>query len=230
MAQFDGFPKESFAFLRGLKRNNSKKWFDAHRGDYDDYLLEPAKAFVEAMGARLQTICPEVQPDPRVNGSIRRINRDIRFSKDKSPYKDHLDIHFSEVSGRGCGVSSFFFRLQHDRIYLGAGVYEFSKAALAAYRDAVVGGESGKALRAATGRLKKAGFTVGGAHYKRVPQGYDPEHANVAFLLHKSLYGAQELPVTASTHSGKFVTACFSRYKKLLPLHLWLSEVLSAAR
>ncbi|NND02169.1 MAG: DUF2461 family protein, partial [Acidimicrobiia bacterium] len=87
MADFAGFPAETQRFLRELSSNNTKQWFDAHRNDYDDYWVTPAKAFVAAAGDALQGLAP-VEAQPKVNGSIFRVNRDIRFSADKRPYKD----------------------------------------------------------------------------------------------------------------------------------------------
>ncbi|MEM6991152.1 MAG: DUF2461 family protein, partial [Myxococcota bacterium] len=92
MAKFDGFPKQTLTFLKGLGANNDKAWFTAHRADYDNYFMEPAKHFVVALGERLAKSSPGIHAEPKVNGSIFRINRDVRFSKDKRPYKDHLDL------------------------------------------------------------------------------------------------------------------------------------------
>ena len=112
MNEFDGFPKQTLTFLRGLRRNNTKAWFEEHRGDYEQYWVDPAKAFVDSAGAGLQSIAP-VAAEPRVNGSIFWINRDIRFSKDKTPYKDHLDFWFWEGS-RKTAPSGFFLRISPD--------------------------------------------------------------------------------------------------------------------
>ena len=91
---FTGFPKETIRFLAGLHKNNNKVWFEGHREDYEAYFMEPAKAFVVAIAPRLCKLDPAINAEPRVNASILRINRDVRFSKDKSPYKDHLDLWF----------------------------------------------------------------------------------------------------------------------------------------
>jgi len=97
---FAGFPPEGLAFLDGLARDNTKAYFDAHRATYESALLEPAKAFVVALGEELHTrVSPAIRAEPRVNGSILRINRDTRFSADKTPYKDHL----TSGSGRATG-------------------------------------------------------------------------------------------------------------------------------
>jgi uncharacterized protein (TIGR02453 family) len=109
---FAGFGKETVRFLDGLRSHNKKVWFDAHREDYEQAFLAPAQAFVAALGPRLRKLVPEVHVEPRVNGSIMRINRDVRFSKDKTPYKDHLDLWFWTGERKGWDGSGFFFRLK----------------------------------------------------------------------------------------------------------------------
>ena len=88
---------------KGLRAHNEKAWFDAHRDDYERVFLAPALAFAEALGPRLRNIELDVNVEPRVNGSLMRINRDIRFSKDKSPYKDHMDLWFWTGRSEGLG-------------------------------------------------------------------------------------------------------------------------------
>ena len=83
---FNGFSGEMLRFLADLKENNSKEWFDPHRDDYDKYVMEPSREFVIDMGDRLREVIPGIVAAPRVNQSIFRLNRDTRFSKDKSPY------------------------------------------------------------------------------------------------------------------------------------------------
>jgi uncharacterized protein (TIGR02453 family) len=101
MSMFGGFPKGTAKFLRGLSKNNEKAWFEAHRGDYQTGYVEPALAFVEAIGPRLQKISPSISFEPKINGSLFRINRDVRFAKDKRPYKDHIDLWFWHGDKRG---------------------------------------------------------------------------------------------------------------------------------
>lgn len=223
------FPKEASVFLRGLAKNNSKKWFDTHRNEYDAHLLEPAKAFVVAMGERFASFAPRVVVEPRVNGSIRRINRDVRFGKDKRPYKTWLDMQFWEGEDQRCGHASFFFRMEADKLYLGAGMYEFPKDQLAAYRHAVVSDASGAALTKVVAKVEKAGYPIGGKHYKRVPRGFDPDHARAGLLLHSGLFAIQELKLPAEAHSAKFVAYCAGHFKKVLPLFDWLAESTGAA-
>ena len=93
--QFAGFELETFAFLRDLTLHNDRDWFTANRARYEEHYLAPALGFIEAVGPRLAAELPgDVRFEARVNGSLFRINRDVRFSRDKTPYKNHIDMWF----------------------------------------------------------------------------------------------------------------------------------------
>ena len=119
------FSKATIQFLDGISKHNDKAWFDAHRADYDAHVAAPARELVSALGARLN-----------MNGSIMRINRDIRFSKDKSPYKTHLDMFFREGDDKGWDKPGYFFRLRPKALLLGTGMHHFEKDVLERYRKA----------------------------------------------------------------------------------------------
>ena len=143
---FVGFSEETFAFLRGLKENNEKAWFDAHRKDYDAHVVAPSRSFVVAMGGQLQSrISTDICAEPKANGSLGRINRDIRFSADKTPYNTHLSFTFWE-GGSKKTCSQFVVWLSADGVMVGAGMRGFDKKMLARYRDAIVADESGSAF------------------------------------------------------------------------------------
>jgi uncharacterized protein (TIGR02453 family) len=116
---FEGFGPTT-TFLRNLGRNNSKEWFHAHYDDYQEHLLEPAMAFVEAIGPLLRRFAPDTQAVPKIGASVMRINRDIRFAKDKRPYKDHLDLWFWR-GGEKKGPNGYWFRLTPKALVLGGG-------------------------------------------------------------------------------------------------------------
>lgn len=223
MAKFEGFPKQTLTFLRGLGNNNDKQWFDEHRSDYDAFYIEPAKAFVSALGESLAKVSPEIEAVPKVNGSIFRINRDVRFSKDKTPYKDHLDLWFWEGVDRKQGSSGLFFRLTARSLIVGVGMHGFPKDLLARYREAVDNEVSGKALVAVQKKLAKAGYPLEGVGYKKVPRGYDADHPRGDLLRHNALHASTTVtPTPAEVHSAKLVGLCRDHFKKMLPLHRWL--------
>ena len=98
---FTGFSKDTIAFLRELEKNNTKVFFDANKARFEKVWVEPAMALVMAVGPALQKRTPAISFEPRIGGSLMRMNRDVRFSKDKSPYKTHLDLFFWEGEDKG---------------------------------------------------------------------------------------------------------------------------------
>jgi len=119
--EFNGFPKQCISFFRNLKKNNTKEWFADHRGEYDEHVLAPSRAFVVAMGDRLKDLSPYVHAESKVNRSLFRIHRDIRFSKDKSPYKTHMGIWFWEGSRQRMECSGYYFHVDPPQPAFGGG-------------------------------------------------------------------------------------------------------------
>ena len=158
---FSGFKEPTTDFLAGLSANNTKDWFEAHRKDYEEHWVAPAKEFVEAAGEALLELNPRVEAQPKVNGSIFRINRAVRFSADKTPYKNHLDFWFWEGERKGA-VSGYFMRVTADQIGIGVGAHGFDKDRLAAFRAAVVDPKAGKSLQKAVDAVEGAGWTMKG--------------------------------------------------------------------
>jgi uncharacterized protein (TIGR02453 family) len=224
---FEGFPRECLAFFRGLAKHNTASWFNAHRGDYEDFVLTPARLFVMEMGERLTSIAPDIIADPRVNRSLFRVSRDIRFSHDKTPYKTHLAIIFWEGVGPRLECSGFYFHLTAASLYLGAGIYRFSETVLPVYREAVVHRTRGAALvRAVAEVAAKGSYDIGGAHYKRTPKGYDPSHKNAAFLLHDGLWAGIEMAVPEELFTREILDLCLARFADMAPIHRWLADLL----
>jgi uncharacterized protein (TIGR02453 family) len=221
---FAGFKPEVLTFMADLGRNNRRDWFQAHRDDYDTLLLEPARDFVETMGHELG---PDFNADPRVGGSIMRIARDTRFSRDKRPYKDHLDLWFWHGPGPSRQRPGLWFRLTPSTLVLGAGKHRFERDVLGRYRDSVVDPERGAALVKAVAAVERAGADVGGRQYKRVPAGYDAAHERAELLLHDGLYAGIELePVPREAHTPAFPAFCAARYRAMRPVLDWLVELL----
>ncbi|MEO6395777.1 MAG: DUF2461 domain-containing protein [Devosia sp.] len=218
---FAGFPKETFTFLESISKNNDKAWFEAHRDLYEAGYVAPARMFVEALGPKLRKISSGVQFDPKINGSIGRINRDIRFSKDKRPYKDHLDLWFWHGDKKGWDQPGFYVRLTHQSVYLGTGIHGLEGELLEAYRQSVIHPRSGKALLAAIAKAGKAGAEIGGKTRKLMPRGYEAEADRAEYLLHEGLYATVNLPGKAAAETD-FVEACLEHFKATWPIGEWL--------
>jgi uncharacterized protein (TIGR02453 family) len=220
---FDGFPKTATTFLKGLAKNNSKAWFDANRADYESGLLEPCKDFVVAIGPKLAKIAPDIHAEPKVSGSIMRINRDTRFSKDKTPYKTYMGLWFWQGAGRSRECPGLYFGLSGDELTLGAGMHLFGPKQLDAYRTALVDPKHGPAGRKAYDKIAKLkGIEIGGAHYKKVPRGFDPAHPNADLLVHNALYFGFTTKVPADLYTPKAMDYCVKAYKQVWPLQQWL--------
>ena len=226
LSGFEGFPAETFAFLEGIAAHNEKAWFDANRPLYEAGYVAPAKALVAELGPKLRQISPQVQFEARVNGSIARINRDVRFSKDKRPYKDHLDLWFWHGETRGWDRPGFWFRLMPGTVYLGAGMYGFDKERLETFRHSVVHPRSGKALLAAARQVEANGYEVGGKTRKRPPRGFETEPERADLLLFEGLYAGTELPAAAARQAG-FVEKLLGHYAATWPIAKWLVEEVS---
>lgn len=226
MTTFDGFPKKTLTFLRGIERNNTRDWFEDHRSDYERFWLQPAKDFVDAAGQALQKVAP-VSYEPKVNGSIFRINRDTRFSKDKSPYKAYLDLWFWEGPARSAAVSGFYVRLAPRRLTIGVGAHRFERDRLAAYRLAASDATSGAALVKAVQKVERAGWPVKGEHLRRLPAGFEATTDIQARLLrHNALWCGEDQSIPPELHERTFVKYAVDRWKKLVPLHRWLVDTL----
>jgi uncharacterized protein (TIGR02453 family) len=222
---FHGFPRDTVRFLSGLSRNNDKAWFEAHRDDYESFFVKPAQQLVEAIGPRLEAIDPSVQAVAKTGGSIMRIFRDVRFAKDKSPYKDHLDLWFWSGKNKGWDASGFFFRLTPKRLMLGAGMHGFMPPVLRSYRRAVLDDRTGAALAKIVGKLRKAGYVVGGQTYKKPPRGVADDHPRVDLLRHSGLYVGWEKPHPRELGSASLVAFAAKHYAAMAPLHGWLREM-----
>jgi len=230
MGSFNGFPKETFEFFEKLKLNNSKDWFQANRGEYDEFVKKPSEQFVVEMGELLQVLAPRINAIPKVNQSLFRINRDTRFSKDKSPYKTNLGIWFWEGERKRMECSGFYFHYEDGKIMLGTGVYVFQKELLGLYRDAVVDKKLGRELKRVSNKMSEKGYEIGRKHYKRIPQGYDVSHENADFLLFKGLTAMIEEDISPEIHSSAILDHVFEHFRNMQPIHGWLIKALVTVR
>ena len=206
-ARFSGFPREAVAFFDDLERNNNKAWFTEHKATYEQACREPMKALLEELE-------PKYGP-----GKIFRINRDVRFSADKSPYKTNIAASF----GRN------YVSLSSEGMYVGSGVYMPGADALQRYRDAVVDDASGKQLEKIAAKLEANGYELG-AHdtLKSAPRGYPKDHPRVRFLRHKGLYAWKGFAPAAWFATRKAYDTITDILKGAKPLNDWLDRHVGA--
>lgn len=230
MNVFIGFTKETIKFFDNLSKNNNKAWFEKNKKDYQQFVKEPSTNFIMDMGDYLRELVPEINAIPKVNKSIFRINRDVRFSKDKSPYKTHLALWFWEGDGKRMESSGFYFHLEAEKLMLGVGVYQFPRHLLDTYRQSVIHKKYGKGLDEAITKVSSLkNYFVGGRHYKKIPRGYDKEHPLAEYLLFNGLHAGYTTTIPEEFYSNKLLDYAFNIFKKLSPIHYWLAEMIKRA-
>ena len=227
---FSGFTPQTLAFFARLKRNNDRAWFERHKAEYTQQVLEPARLFVHDMGQALNRLCPGLIADPSPGGSIFRIHRDTRFSSDKTPYKTHLGVYFWLAGGKKMDRPGFYFELDETGLGLYAGWYIFSPEVMQAYRQAVADEERGDELLAITRQVQKKGLTIGGQKYKRVPRGFAVDPARGELLKHGGLYTEQTCGKAKELFSPALVNHCLRQWKQAVPLYEWLCAALAGDR
>lgn len=225
MSEFKGFPRDFFRFFRDLAANNQREWFNDNKPRYQASVVEPMCAFISAMAPRLKRISPHYVADPKPHGgSMFRIYRDTRFSKDKTPYKTHAACHFRHEAGKDAHAPGFYAHFERDRLYFGGGVWRPPGPHLAIIREAIVDNPTawsrivnGKALREQGG--------LQGDGLKRPPRGFDPEHRHVEDLKRKSFYVMGEFD-PALVHQAAVLDAAEAAFRAARPLNRFITESL----
>ena len=225
------FTPRAVTFLRQLKRNNRREWFQAHRDAYDDEVLAPMRLFVEEMDVRFARFAPEFVGDPK--RSIFRIYRDVRFSKDKSPYKTHAACWFShrnashgvgsETHGGGAG---FYFHLEPGESISAGGIWMPPRPSLNRLREAIAERPESfeKVLRGTSFRRRFDGLSEE-AMLTRLPRGFSPGHRAEPWLRYCSFTVSASL-ADAEVTSGKLCDTVERDFTLMLPLVRWLNSAL----
>lgn len=224
---FDGFDAKGLAVLADLEHTNTKEFFDAHRDRFREGVVEPAKALVVDLGERLRrTVAPELVAEPRVNGSLFRINRDIRFSADKSPYKTHQAIFLWEGDDKKTSPGFYLSVSGHE---VGVGVGYMGIGDLDRWRSAIADDETGEAFIAALGHATSTlpDVTTNEPDLKRVPRPYPADHPRARWLRHKGFHASLREPLPDSVTEPAFVDWCATRCEAFGPLHRWLVDHVS---
>jgi len=220
--QLKDFPKKTIAYLKKLSKNNSREWFEANRDKYNSDFLEPCFQFVVEMGDKLQDIDPDIVAIPKIDKSIFRLHRDVRFSKDKTPYKTNAGLYFWNGKMKKMDASGFYFHLEPQLFGVGLGIYMFPPHLLKKYRDVVSGSANSKELHQIVRTLEKKGYAIGGKKFKKTPKGYDSNILYPGYLLYEGIYAWYESDDFKKIEGGKSVNYIFKVFKDMLPLHKWL--------
>lgn len=188
------FSPETFRFLRDLAANNEREWFQAHRDRYDRDVRDPALAFVLKVGERLEEISPHLRADPRpVGGSLFRIHRDVRFARDKRPYKTATGIQFRHARGRDAHAPGLYLHIEPRSCFVGLGVWHPDGPALRAIRERLVEDPGGWTAAVEDPAFRRT-FHLGGESLKRPPRGVDPGHPLLEDLKRKDFVAMRPVP------------------------------------
>jgi len=223
---FKGFDEKTLIFFRQLGSHNSRDWFESHRQNYEDYVLKPAQKFVMEMGQRLRTLSPEVHAIPNIDKSIFRIYRDIRFSKDKTPYKTNLAIFFWDGPRKKNDNSGYYLHVDANKVFIGLGLYIFPKDILQQFRDLISKPVEAENLLSVLQKIRDMGYGAGGHGSKRVPRGYDADYHYAELLKYKGIYTWHECPPPEELFTSKFIDWCYNIYEVMAPLHYWIRKKL----
>ncbi len=220
---FQGFPKDFFAFFRELKANNERPWFEANKQRFKDSVQAPMSLFITAMQPRLAKVSKNFVADPRPNGgSMFRIYRDVRFSRDKRPYKENAACQFRHALAKDVHAPGFYMHFADDRVYYGGGMYLPDPPALGNIRDALVARSSAwRAVKSDKAFAKTYGGIGGDGALTRAPRGYDPGHPLIEDIKKKSFFAMHESSAKAA-QSAKFPDEVAAAFKAATPLMKFL--------
>jgi len=219
------FPQSTIKFLTALSKNNSKEWFENNRARYDFELLQPAVQFVIDLGEKLSELSPNINAIPKVDKSIFRLYRDVRFSKNKAPFKTNLGLYFWEGRGKKMECSGLYFHIEPKLFFLGAGMYQFTTDQLKKYRELVSNPAKGKELNDIVKKvLKKKKYQLGGKTYKKTPRGFDPNYIYNDLLLHSGFYVYYESKNFSELTKKDPASFSYKTFKEIYSVHKWFVE------
>ena len=225
MTEFAGFGPDLAAFLTELHSNNERGWFNANRDRYEGSVREPARAFIRSMAPALAAISPHFRADDRkTGGSLMRIHRDTRFSRDKTPYKTNVGIQFRHALGRDVHAPGFYVHLEPGGAFLGAGVWRPDSAALSMIRSRI--DEEPDAWRAVRDAAPFRGsWRLGGESLKTMPRGFARDHPLVEDLRRKDFIAIHELALDDAL-GARFPDRAAARLRDAKDLMKFLCEAL----
>ena len=228
--RFAGFPAEGIEFLAGLAADNTRGFFDARRDVYHRDLAAPIRLFVTDVADRLRaSVAPALRAEPAVGKSLFRINRDLRFSKDKTPYNPWIDAIWWEGHPDARQAPAFIFRLAADHIVVGAGIMGLRGDQLKRYRQAVADPPTGAALRTAIDQIRGAhpDTRVTEPTRKRVPAPYPQDHPHGDLLRLDALHASRSLAHPEEIDTDRFTAWTADHLQPFAAVHTWLVDNLT---
>jgi uncharacterized protein (TIGR02453 family) len=219
------FTQATLNFLDELAANNDRTWFEANKPHYESLVREPALEFIAAMGPVLETFAPCFRAEPRkVGGSLMRVYRDTRFSRDKSPYKTNIGIQFRHTLGKDVHAPGFYVYIATDECFFAVGCWHPDSDALGRLRD-LISKKPEKWFSARNDRNFVSQWDLSGGSLTRPPRGYDADHPAIEDLKRKDYVGIAPLSITEVTGPG-LVKLAGRRFAATVPFMKFLCEAL----
>ena len=223
-SHFTGFPKEGLDFLNQIIINNSKEWLDAHREEYERFIVTPNKAYIEEMGEHLQILVPTINAVPKTNKSLFRIYRDARFHLN-DPIKTRIGIIFWQGGGHRMQSSSFYMHYDPFEVFVATGIRNFKPTLLSTYREYIQNDERRSELHNILEELKAKGYALPDPKYKRMPRGCDATDSHSYLYCMGAIYAYTTFPPDETFHSEAIIERNFKIYEEMFPLQQWLYEL-----
>lgn len=223
---FTGLPADYFKFFKELSANNNREWFEDNKQRFRQNVQEPLVAFVEAMAPRLEKISKHFTADPRLNGgSIFRIYKDVRFSKDKTPYKTNGGVQFRHALGKDAHAPGFYVHIAPGEVFFGGGVWMPPPPALRTIREAIHDDTAGWRKAVGEPSFKKRFGNVRGDALTRPPRGFDVSNPDIDDIKRKSFF-AMEQGTDKQTHAAGFADDVAGAMTEASPLMRFLCKAL----
>ena len=222
-ARYATFKPESIRFLEQLAANNNRDWFNENKPRYEEDVLDVALRFIQSMHDPLQDIAPHfVAQATRTGGSLMRVYRDTRFSKNKLPYKTNIGIQFRHEQARDVHSPGYYVHIEPGQVFLGAGMWRPDSDSLRAIRERIVARPaewSGVIVDKGFNRH----FSIGGETLTRPPRGFDKDHEHIDDIKRKSFIAVRDLDAAAAT-SPRFQKTVESSFAAAEPLMRFLCK------
>lgn len=224
--EFKGFSKKTLPFLESIRKNNSKEWFELHRNEYEKYILEPSRAFVQEFGEHLQALEPTINFSPKINKSLFRIYRDTRrMGANKVPLKHRIGFIFWQGGGSRMQTSSFYLHFSPDELFVSVGVRWFEKPMLEAYREYIKDSRKREQLNTLLHSLMDKGYKVIEKGYKRFPRGVNSEMMYSHLFLYKGMATYKILDPKLIENGDKLIATLYKIYEEMLALQQVVYEI-----
>lgn len=223
--KFVGFSPKTFQFFRELEENNYKPWFDEHKSIYETEILQPLRAFAVAMTPSFYEV--DSQMEFRPNKMISRIYRDIRFSKDKTPYKNHMWVMFQrsfmKTTDEWTSFPGYYMEIGKEGVNYGMGLFDGKKKIMDAYRDRIEY-DPDSFREIVEGLQEKQAYVLGGEQYKRPLKNNLSDYFQ-PWVQRKGVYLTKNIPESKIMYSADFVSFMEKEFSYLHPLYEFLVDI-----